>query len=230
MVTEDFKFRVRGYHPLWPAVPCRSAVRSLCNSSRLPQPRSEDRFGLCPLSLAATYGVSVDFLSCGYLDVSVPHVRSSRPMHSAVRDAIWLPSDDGFPHSEIPGSTLIGSFPGLIAACHVLHRLITPRHPPCTLNSLITFTAGPNRPPGQIPSNQRGLKFEIPTTRSLAAADPGQHTRRDAGDSSGGRTSANHCTACKPYAVVKDPNTRPVLATQPARRPIDGSPVYLPRA
>ena len=28
-----------------------------------------------PISLAATFGVSVDFLSCRYLDVSVPHVR-----------------------------------------------------------------------------------------------------------------------------------------------------------
>ncbi len=29
--------------------------------------------------------------------------------------------------------------PKLIAAYHVLHRLCTPRHPPYTLNSLITF-------------------------------------------------------------------------------------------
>ena len=28
-----------------------------------------------PRSLAATKGISVDFFSCGYLDVSVPHVR-----------------------------------------------------------------------------------------------------------------------------------------------------------
>ena len=28
-----------------------------------------------PISLAATFGVSVDFLSCRYLDVSVPYVR-----------------------------------------------------------------------------------------------------------------------------------------------------------
>ena len=27
-----------------------------------------------PRSLATTYGISVDFFSCGYLDVSVPHV------------------------------------------------------------------------------------------------------------------------------------------------------------
>ena len=36
-----------------------------------------------PRSLAATQGVSVDFLSSGYLDVSVPRVRSTTPMYSA---------------------------------------------------------------------------------------------------------------------------------------------------
>ena len=39
----------------------------------------------------------------------------------------------GFPHSEISGSTLICSSPKLIAACHVLHRLLMPRHSPCAL-------------------------------------------------------------------------------------------------
>ena len=33
-----------------------------------------------PRSLAATKGISFDFFSCGYLDVSVPHVRSVRPI------------------------------------------------------------------------------------------------------------------------------------------------------
>ena len=33
---------------------------------------------------------------------------------------------DGFPHSEISGSTLVCSSPKLIAACHVLHRLLAP--------------------------------------------------------------------------------------------------------
>ena len=28
--------------------------------------------------------------------------------------------------------------PKLIAACHVLHRLLLPRHPPCALSSLTT--------------------------------------------------------------------------------------------
>ena len=42
----------------------------------------------------------------------------------------------GFPHSEISGSMLICSSPKLIAACHVLHRLLMPRHSPCALYSL----------------------------------------------------------------------------------------------
>ena len=42
----------------------------------------------------------------------------------------------GFPHSEIPGSKLACSSPRLIAACHVLRRLLAPRHPPYALSSL----------------------------------------------------------------------------------------------
>src|SRR5271166_6519824 len=44
---------------------------------------------------------------------------------------------DGFPHSEIPGSKPACGSPRLIAACHVLHRLLAPRHPPYALSSLI---------------------------------------------------------------------------------------------
>ena len=40
---------------------------------------------------------------------------------------------DGLSHSEIPGSMDICSYPGLIAAYHVLHRLREPRHPPDAL-------------------------------------------------------------------------------------------------
>ena len=40
----------------------------------------------------------------------------------------------GLSHSETPGSKVICTYPGLIAACHVLHRLREPRHPPCALD------------------------------------------------------------------------------------------------
>ena len=43
----------------------------------------------------------------------------------------------GLPHSDISASTLVCSYTELIAACHVLHRLFVPRHPPSALSSLI---------------------------------------------------------------------------------------------
>ena len=45
-------------------------------------------------------------------------------------------SQSGFPHSEIPGSKPACGSPRLIAACHVLRRLLAPRHPPHALSSL----------------------------------------------------------------------------------------------
>ena len=41
--------------------------------------------------------------------------------------------NDGLSHSEISGSKVICTYPELIAAYHVLHRLREPRHPPCAL-------------------------------------------------------------------------------------------------
>ena len=46
-----------------------------------------------------------------------------------------LNDEDGFPHSEIVGSKVAHTSPTLIAACHVLHRLYMPRHPPNALTS-----------------------------------------------------------------------------------------------
>src|SRR6266487_6586763 len=43
----------------------------------------------------------------------------------------------GFPIRKSPDQRMVSSFPGLIAAAHVLHRLLAPRHPPCALRLLI---------------------------------------------------------------------------------------------
>jgi hypothetical protein len=42
----------------------------------------------------------------------------------------------GFPIRKSPDQRMVSSFPGLIAAAHVLHRLLAPRHPPCALRHL----------------------------------------------------------------------------------------------
>ena len=86
-----------------------------------------------PLSLAATRGISVDFSSSGYLDVSLPRVpRTGLFIHPVLADfsSVW------FPNSEIHGSTLIYSSPWLIAVSRVLLRLLMPRHSPYALFSL----------------------------------------------------------------------------------------------
>src|SRR5207302_4946783 len=43
----------------------------------------------------------------------------------------------GFPIRKSRGQRLVSTSPGLIAAAHVLHRLLAPRHPPCALSLLI---------------------------------------------------------------------------------------------
>ena len=86
-----------------------------------------------PLSLATTRGISFDFSSSGYLDVSVPRVPH---VHLCVQCTFHDSSSWVFPHSDISGSKLICSSPKLFAACHVLHRLPMPRHSPYALSCL----------------------------------------------------------------------------------------------
>jgi hypothetical protein len=104
--------------PLCVLVPVRTPLILLC--------------AVWPLSrsLATTNEISFDFSSSGYLDVSLPRVPRARLcIHLTLRDS----SSRGLPHSEIRGSRLICSSPRLIAAYHVLHRLLMPRHPPYAL-------------------------------------------------------------------------------------------------
>ena len=60
----------------------------------------------------------------------------------------------GFPHSDIRGSSIARISPRLFAACHVLHRLLAPRHPPHALSSLLTLI------PQQPASRRNWLKLE----------------------------------------------------------------------
>ena len=83
-----------------------------------------------PISLATTLGISVDFSSSPYLDVSVREVPF---LNLCIQLRIHSSSLWGFPHSEIRGSKVISTSPRLIAGNHVLHRLSVPRHSPYAL-------------------------------------------------------------------------------------------------
>jgi hypothetical protein len=70
----------------------------------------------------------------------------------------------GFPHSDISGSTPACDSPELFAANHVLHRLLTPRHSPCALSSLVTnFSA--NRDESRSALNLASATFSIAIRR-----------------------------------------------------------------
>ena len=125
----SFRFRLRGSHTLRRAFPSASANSKILVAVLTPAILLQPVWPL-PRSLATTCGISFDFSSSGYLDVSVPRVpRIYLCIQHMLRDS----SSRGFPHSEICGSTLICSSPQLIAACHVLHRLPMPRHSPYAL-------------------------------------------------------------------------------------------------
>jgi hypothetical protein len=76
-------------------------------------------------SLAATEEIDFSFFSCGYLDVSVHRVR---------RLHLWIQCR---PVRESRDQHSFNSSPELFAVFHALRSLLTPRHPPCALSSLV---------------------------------------------------------------------------------------------
>ena len=100
------------------------------------RPVTQPRFGLLrfrsPLLTECSLLLEVlrCFSSLGVLVTAYIFNRASRDI-----------TPGGFPHLDISGSTLARNSPKHFAACHVLRRLLAPRHPPHALSSLTyTFT------------------------------------------------------------------------------------------
>ena len=136
------RFRLRGYHPLWPVFPDHSASGSICNFPALnragpttPMDPKTHRFGLFRVRSPLLTESLICFLFLRVLrwftspSSLFPTYVFSREILHCLRS--------GFPHSEIQGSRVVCTSPWLIAAYHVLHRLPSPRHPPYALSSLI---------------------------------------------------------------------------------------------
>ena len=129
---EPHHFRLRGYHPLWLALPGDSASGSVCNSPALnragpttPMDPETHGFGLFRVRSPLLTESLICFLFLQVLrwftSLSLPrstYVFSRKILRFLRRE---------FPHSEIPGSTLVCNSPRLIAAYHVLHRLPSPQ-------------------------------------------------------------------------------------------------------
>ena len=121
--------RIRGFHPLRPVFPDAFSSRYRCHRVVL-QPRTcvaTNAVWALPRSLATTGGIIVYFL---FLQVLRCFSSLRSPLH-LVQITGLQPA--GLSHSEIRGSKVICTYPRLIAAYHVLHRLREPRHPPDAL-------------------------------------------------------------------------------------------------
>jgi hypothetical protein len=114
------------------------------------------------------------------------------------RAVTWF-YQDRFPYSEIPGSKPACGSPRLIAACHVLLRLLVPRHPPYALSSLtIKLT------------QHVSIPRRIETLKTIAtnglASHPGMYFRGDALFQLSFRNleihALNQCEASSPFHIA----------------------------
>jgi hypothetical protein len=83
------------------------------------------------------------------------------------------------PHSDIHGSTPARGSPWLFAACHVLHRLLVPRHPPNALIALEIRSDGlPSDPGPTMHRNHPHSKLRMRTLQRTASLIHSAYTRR----------------------------------------------------
>ena len=92
----------------------------------------------------------------------------------------------GFPIRKSSDQRMVSSFPRLIAAAHVLHRLLAPRHPPCALVLLIrknTFYC-----------RYGVFKVRVSATPTRSPTADGGSLKTQQRDSPGGRGRGRHCS------------------------------------
>ena len=148
----DASFPIRGCHPLRPAFPDGSGN---------------------PLRATGLFRFRSPLLAESRLMSFPPATEMFQFTGFASRTYGFSPGSplrEGLPHSEIQGSTIARISPWLFAACHVLHRLLAPRHPPNALTS--TLDRQTRRPQGQAPQNDASRMktlFEEAFSRQLAA-------------------------------------------------------------
>ncbi len=130
----------------------------------------------------------------------------------------------GFPIRKSSDHSSVDSSPRHIAASHVLHRLLVPRHPPCALTNLATkmlastvqfSTYGRPQPTRQNPPPHG--KQSPTTTGPFTSRPPPQPPEGDQQKGSH-QTRKPHSLRTQQRATHHQPPTRPVPPAQPPRR------------
>ncbi len=134
--TRNFSFRLQDYHLLWSDFPDRSTN---CHSGNVGARN--------PREQAPWFGL-IRFRSPLLTEsrlISVPAGTKMFQFPAFAPDGLYIqppvtssgcPVTSGCPIRRSRDYRLLDTCPGLIAVCHVLHRLSTPRHPPYTLSNL----------------------------------------------------------------------------------------------
>ena len=147
---EECHFHIRDFHPLWSNFPDRSVSNTLVDSragrqSRTPASHySADATvaalhanGLGCFPFARRYWGSRGFFLFLQVLRCFSSLRSpSHPMHSGATSEVLPRSVSAFGDPRV---SLLAANRGLSQPCHALHRLSTPEHSPCTLQSLTTL-------------------------------------------------------------------------------------------
>ena len=143
-------FRLQDCHLLWRVFPDSSTKYQICNFPTEPELRPIKSHDPCYTTLP---GLHITGLGCFpfarrylgnhyyFLFLRLLRCFSSprsphKPMYSAYDVTVLTVT--GFPIQKSPDQSLFSTSPKLIAAFHVFHRLLTPRHPPFALSSLAT--------------------------------------------------------------------------------------------
>ena len=129
MTLDPIALHILDYHQLWCVFPDASVhAQDIISCSYYPEDALLHlRFGLFP-GRSPLLGESLLFsLPAGTKMFQFPAFASLHIVKIAALQTA------GLSHSEISGSKVICTYPKLIAAYHVLHRLREPRHPPDAL-------------------------------------------------------------------------------------------------
>ena len=141
--------------------------RVIPTGPRNPRSTRVDPVWANPLSLATTNGITACFLFLRVLrcftSPGLPRAAMNLLHVTAALPAV------GFPIRTSTDQSLVGGSPWLIAATHVLRRLLEPRHPPHTLSSLVTLNSDlPSRSSGDAKSRSRSRPESRASREDLA--------------------------------------------------------------
>ena len=124
----------------------------------------------------------------------------------------------GSPIRTPPDQRSVDSSPGPIAASHVLHRLLVPRHPPCALNHLPTNTHR-THPTGRCPAQRSASSRHYNRNQTLYKRPRNLHkTEHRPPQGPDGLDARIH------YPVHKHPTATQTLSPPPAPHPAPPTP------